>query len=348
MTDAARAGAGRARAVVSRLVLPRQRSTNAPEAVAAAAAGNALLAGTGVILLASAPLLDANRRGWIALVTIGALVAAALLTSARLEWPRLPRRATLVFPFLVCGALSAASAAQPGLTAPLTGIVTLCFAYIGSTQRPWTSLWLLPAAGGTLVAGYGGFTSQVVVRLVLAMAVWTLVAELLARPRTRRQEPAASSAVVDPLTGVPDRRDLEVRLTRLGVGDTLVACDLDHFKIINDTLGHSFGDRVLSEFGSVLRATLRGQDYCARFGDSQFALLLTGASHGQAQTLLSRLREHWATLQPAVTFSAGVATHVPDRSAAATLEAADAALRVAKDAGRNTTRVEQREAHASA
>jgi diguanylate cyclase (GGDEF)-like protein len=115
----------------------------------------------------------------------------------------------------------------------------------------------------------------------------------------------------------------------------LIICDLDHFKRLNDSLGHAAGDRVLAEFGLVVRSCLREKDYAARYGGEEFALLLPTTSQAQAALTLLRLRQCWTVLQPAVTFSSGVATFRHSDTAEETLAAADRALYAAKDGGRN-------------
>jgi diguanylate cyclase len=139
---------------------------------------------------------------------------------------------------------------------------------------------------------------------------------------------------------VANRRDLALRLATAEPGDALVLCDLDHFKQLNDTKGHHVGDKVLAEFGALLRASLRGRDYCARYGGEEFVLILPGTAVDQALVTLARMHEHWAVLRPDTTFSAGVASCTVHRGHTETLAAADAALYTAKKAGRNCDRTE--------
>ncbi len=127
----------------------------------------------------------------------------------------------------------------------------------------------------------------------------------------------------------------------------MVICDLDHFKALNDRLGHAAGDRVLSDFGTLLRVGLRDGDYAARYGGEEFALVLLATTGAQAGAVTDRLRERWDVLQPGTTFSAGTATM--DASATSTADlvaAADAALYAAKADGRNCTRTAQDRADA--
>ncbi|MGH9143363.1 MAG: diguanylate cyclase [Vicinamibacterales bacterium] len=85
----------------------------------------------------------------------------------------------------------------------------------------------------------------------------------------------------DPLTGMPNRRSLDrqlevglERIKRSGARGTVVVLDLDRLKEINDTYGHEVGDRALRTVGNVLRATVREDDLCARFGGDEFIVVL--------------------------------------------------------------------------
>ena len=142
-------------------------------------------------------------------------------------------------------------------------------------------------------------------------------------------------AHVDTLTSLANRRDLDLRLTETGTGDSVVLVDLDHFKLLNDTFGHAAGDAVLAEFGLVIRATLRQNDYAARYGGEEFALVLPTTSEAEAAVTLGRLRQSWAILRPEITFSSGIVQWSAERTLAETLRVADEALYAAKESGRN-------------
>jgi diguanylate cyclase (GGDEF)-like protein len=320
----------------------------------AAVTGRLLLAAAGVATTVAAPLLQPDARGWLVLVATGASMIVLLALSAIVPWSRLPARATMAFPVAVCVALVAMGTGAPGLIAPLTGLLTLCFAYLGLTQAPGTSVLALPVAATTFILTNGGLTRATTVRLLLACFVWVLLAELLARLTTRQRALSVallSAAHTDALTGLANRRDLDIHMSLAVAGDLIVLCDLDNFKALNDSLGHYAGDRVLAEFGSMLRAGLRAQDYCARYGGEEFFLLLPRTTLPEAEAVLSRLHATWSTLQPTETFSAGIAVCRVDRAHTVTLTKADQALYAAKDAGRNTDRTEPvraREATASA
>jgi diguanylate cyclase (GGDEF)-like protein len=141
----------------------------------------------------------------------------------------------------------------------------------------------------------------------------------------------AEDAAVDPLTGLPNRRMLGRALGRLQPEDTVVMIDLDHFKAVNDSLGHHEGDRVLHLLGLTLASTLRATDRAGRYGGEEFVVIL---SENGAEQFLTRLQSEWVKTRPhPITFSAGVASARPDPRKA--LNAADRAMYRAKRSGRN-------------
>ncbi|RRJ96544.1 diguanylate cyclase [Opitutaceae bacterium TAV4] len=160
-------------------------------------------------------------------------------------------------------------------------------------------------------------------------------------------------ATHDTLTGLNNRHEFErlladelERARLLGHPLSLVMCDIDHFKTINDTRGHAAGDAVLREVASRLRSALRASDRIGRFGGEEFAVLLAGADQEAARHIAVRMVAAVAAspITPApfpglsVTISAGVAglrRPQPENTVAALFAAADQALYAAKHAGRN-------------
>jgi diguanylate cyclase len=159
-----------------------------------------------------------------------------------------------------------------------------------------------------------------------------------------------SEALLDPLTGLKNRRGLEcavedfVRESGLA-GCALLLADIDDFKSINETFGHVLGDKVLRSVAHVLQAAIKGRDVAARFGRDQFAVLLphTMATGGaalaeQIRAMVARGRIHRADGRESVgevTLSVGVAMAGPGESLESLIDRADAAMRAAKRAGRN-------------
>ena len=142
----------------------------------------------------------------------------------------------------------------------------------------------------------------------------------------------AEAMLTDALTGIGSRRLANRLLDSLRPGDAVVLIDLDHFKTVNDTLGHAAGDRVLVQLGEYLRQELREGDGVARYGGEEFVVVLRGANH--LAEVGERLVFGWAAQKPVTTFSAGLARHEQGTSPALTLAAADEAMYAAKRAGR--------------
>ncbi|MGZ6825723.1 MAG: diguanylate cyclase domain-containing protein [Mycobacteriales bacterium] len=155
--------------------------------------------------------------------------------------------------------------------------------------------------------------------------------------RLRRVGVLQHQARTDALTGLANRRAFLDALDRLRPGGAVVFLDLDHFKRLNDSLGHQAGDVVLSSFAKALRTSVRDGDCAARYGGEEFALVLPGPGSVDmaqaAQAVVDRLREAW---DGPVTFSVGIAVHRTGDAPSTTLARADAAVYEAKASGRNT------------
>jgi diguanylate cyclase (GGDEF)-like protein/PAS domain S-box-containing protein len=155
-------------------------------------------------------------------------------------------------------------------------------------------------------------------------------------------------AYFDPLTDLPNRSlliqraDLALSLAaRSKMSVALLFMDLDFFKDVNDSLGHSEGDRLLVQAASRLAAIARSSDTLCRLGGDEFVLLLEGEQHGAqevARKLLKAFREPFSLLEhhPRVTLSIGIAIYPQDgKTFGDLLKNADTALYQAKDNGRN-------------
>jgi diguanylate cyclase (GGDEF)-like protein len=345
MGMALREGSTRTRAGDRKLrrSLPRLIVTRPEDGIDAILLGRVLMIVAIALVAATVPMLDPGTDSWVKVTEVCAPLAGLLAASFAVPWSRVGDRVPLVFPVMICIALMILSGKDASVYSPLTGLLSLSFAYLGLTQPPRTSIAMVPIAAVTFVLVNGQLSSPVMIRLLIACSIWVMLGELLSR-FTRRQQALSTAlriaAHTDALTGVANRRDLELHLAVASPGDLIVLCDLDRFKQLNDTRGHHVGDQVLADFGSMLRVTLRGNDYCARFGGEEFVLALPATSVAEGEALLARLRAHWAVLHPDVTFSAGLAVIAADRSHADTLAAADAALYAAKAAGRNCNAME--------
>ncbi|KRB92228.1 GGDEF domain-containing protein [Noviherbaspirillum sp. Root189] len=132
------------------------------------------------------------------------------------------------------------------------------------------------------------------------------------------------------------------RSERSGRPFCLVMLDLDFFKNINDHYGHPVGDEVLKVVCGIASGALRGVDALGRLGGEEFAVLLPETSLDAGFTTMERVRTavsayDWNTIAQgiAVSFSAGIACHIPDDSVQTMTKRADDALYRAKNGGRN-------------
>ncbi len=150
-------------------------------------------------------------------------------------------------------------------------------------------------------------------------------------------------AKTDPLTGLLNRRSLEAAAQDLIDDDgTYVAAyaDLDHFKILNDVHGHDAGDRALKLFARVLRDSVRPSDIPARYGGEEFVVVLPNCAPADAMLVMERVRDRLAAAirsgqGPEFTVSVGLAESSIANTFSETVEAADAALLLAKAGGRD-------------
>jgi len=181
--------------------------------------------------------------------------------------------------------------------------------------------------------------------LTVAEQASLAVANLLLRDLLRNQ------SVRDPLTGLFNRRYLEEsfdrdleRASRSQRPIGVIMLDLDHFKRVNDTFGHVAGDTVLRKVSEILLQSVRGGDIAARIGGEEFILVLPDASLEVTQGRAEQIRKAVAGCKPThegrsigdITVSSGVAV-VPTHGATrqGILQAADAALYLAKNSGRD-------------
>jgi len=155
-----------------------------------------------------------------------------------------------------------------------------------------------------------------------------------------------SLASTDFLTGVMNRRSFikiaksEIkRSERHATPLSLIFCDIDHFKVINDKYGHAIGDQVLKEFCQLLQENLRSHDYIGRWGGEEFIILAPETELSLAEQLSEKLRKRIMdfSIQSVnqITTSFGIAEKQPNESFDKLCERADKALYKAKENGRN-------------
>jgi diguanylate cyclase (GGDEF)-like protein len=177
---------------------------------------------------------------------------------------------------------------------------------------------------------------------------------LLAMAKERAEFRHRTAAMVDPLTGVANRRAFlqDASLIAKRHSDNprptaVLAIDLDRFKLINDRFGHAVGDRVLAIFAGAARKSMRGSDLVGRLGGEEFSAVLTETSREKAVEVAERIRESFAQMAQDVdghpvcaTVSIGL-VHCLERmlDIPNLLRQADHALYCAKERGRNRVEV---------
>jgi diguanylate cyclase (GGDEF)-like protein len=183
----------------------------------------------------------------------------------------------------------------------------------------------------------------VIAAVALVLSIVVLSGALVESDRAHRRR-----STLDPLTGLFNRNALEQRLAELdgepssgaeGLSHALLLCDLDHFKRVNDQLGHAAGDAVLQDVAYTMRSALRAGDSIYRIGGEEILVILPAVSRSDADEIANRLREAVRERRPVgveVTVSIGVAVspHGP-LNTEELVGRADAALYAAKEEGRD-------------
>lgn len=212
---------------------------------------------------------------------------------------------------------------------------------LASSFLPAEKLNLMQSSRGTSVWLWVGF---VMVLLINTQAAFLLVLDLVLKLQQLTR--------IDPLTGALNRRAFDAALqtaqaqARRGLSYSLVLMDMDHFKKLNDELGHAAGDAALRHLVDQCRPMLRNVDALGRLGGEEFCLLLHNADINGAALVAERIRQQlqqtrwaWQGRDWQLRASFGVAQREPsDADAAAVLARADAALYEAKRMGRDLVR----------
>ena len=212
----------------------------------------------------------------------------------------------------------------------------------------------IPAIARNVEIDLGIKATEVVLGLVILVVLFDLFAayqQFLIR-RLRRQlaekhwhsDLLRNLAMVDPLTGLYNRRFAEQRLAaevsrseRKGHPLTVLTLDLNSFKEINDTYGHAAGDLVLQEFAAQLNRVIRGSDMAVRLGGDEFLVLLPECTMEQLELVMERLgvlEVEWQGQKIPVTFSAGWKQYQPGESPDEMLARADEILYTRKRASK--------------
>ena len=264
----------------------------------------------------------------------------------------------------VVGFVTALTVLDGGPSSPASVIYSLALIYAAMAYPPRGMVWLGGLVAGTIFllqgvdkpfdAGAAFFMSGA---YLLVTAMCTLTARNFWSQLHRQTELTAELDAlvhVDSLTGCLNHRAFHERL-RAAVDEavlverplSLAVADLDHFKFVNDLLGHPEGDAVLQQVGYALRRCARETDIVARIGGEEFALLMPDTTLDEAGALAERVRAEVGGLDGPVpiTISVGVSSlPSPATSLEALLEQADAGVYAAKRSRRDPVVVQGRSA----
>ena len=210
-----------------------------------------------------------------------------------------------------------------------------------------TSAWLAASLGAVVIPlAWMRFDAGTAIILSLSMACTWLVSARVVGAASWQSVKLGELIVTDPLTGTFNRRRLQTDVSqavqmwqRYRRPSTLLLLDVDHFKQVNDELGHDVGDRALRELANILRQRLRRLDSVYRYGGEEFVALLMETDASQATLVAEDLKAQVqsADIVPGrtLTVSIGLCDVMRTESAEQWLSLCDKALYRAKQAGRN-------------
>ncbi len=300
--------------------------------------------GYGLTAISTAPV--AISRGWwvVALVSLGLGCAEALDSTAhKRTHPENQAFLGVVLPQIVAAILIAETggASSPLLVLPLMSVPFYALRFGRGGASCGIALTVLAQVGGSWWGGLHNHGQHLITALCATLAVGVVCVWLLRLEAHWRRR-----AILDPLTGLLNRRSLSTRLAEIEAQSTqyeatlcAIAIDIDNFKEINDTYGHAHGDRVIAEVAYALRGVLRQFDLAYRVGGEEFLVLVPGANALTGSEIAERVRSNVAEMHSPIagaTVSVGVAAGTGrPLDTAMLINRADLALYRAKSEGRN-------------
>jgi diguanylate cyclase (GGDEF)-like protein len=227
-------------------------------------------------------------------------------------------------------------------------VVVILSLFLAGATAPWllsVSKWVFLDTDS--LPSISSF-EQIILGLSWAITPTIFYAALVVAINVRFANILKSQALIDPLTGLANRRALysQIENSPLAeekpVGYAVMLLDIDHFKVINDTYGHLVGDQVLIHCAKILTAAIRPQDLISRYGGEEFCVVAKGITKTQAihlsERLCNSLRSRpmpYGDLEIKTTVSVGVVYHDQIDSLQRIIGQADNALYSAKASGRD-------------
>jgi diguanylate cyclase (GGDEF)-like protein len=277
--------------------------------------------------------------------------------SQRVEWAAMLSKTRFAAGVLaVAGALAVL---ERGYLVGIAGLVSVMLAapYIAIDRRDLLVMNAVPLLGTAVIMALAGLDSFAIVNSAIFIALAFMVSMMLARvfeATNRRafalEQQLTAEARTDALTGLRNRRAMEEaagaevkRGARTGAALSVIICDIDHFKQVNDRYGHDVGDQVIRVVADVLKGIARESDALGRWGGEEFLAILPDTEENAAAMVAERMRlaveAAKMPMDRRVTMSFGVAGLTPGGSDPArwqeAVRRADDAMYRAKDAGRN-------------
>ena len=213
---------------------------------------------------------------------------------------------------------------------------------------PERKAWVANAAllAVTLPFAWDVLETPLAIRMAATLLAVSTFSVIFTRIISEQQRKLQAQAATDPLTGLFNRTLLDVTLeqaiqhnNRTSEPMTLITLDLDHFKVVNDTLGHDAGDIVLRGVAKLLLMRFRRIDKVFRLGGEEFLALLHGTDLENSQRIAEEVRAAIASLSllpdQHITVSIGIATYQPGETWTEWMKRSDENLYRAKQGGRN-------------
>jgi len=277
----------------------------------------------------------------VILLCIVAMLATDAFALHRREPPPFP------FAFLMIPAYAGVgiALATQGMEGALWSYPVVFLAFFVLPQRSANTIGLALAAMGTLLLGLS-HDPGTVWRYIASMALCFVVINVMLNIVTTLQGRLMQQSITDPLTGAFNRRHMDATLAevveryrRTGAPASAMLIDIDHFKQINDRLGHAAGDEALRGLVALVRSRRRRLDMLFRQGGEEFLLLLPDTRVAEARRLAEALRESVAQATilrgEKLTVSIGVGEVQPAENAHDWIDRVDEALYRAKEEGRD-------------
>ena len=304
---------------------------------------------TGIILLLPFAINNFIQQRFLAgIFTILVLLIFAIdaYKMSRGEEPPIPP-ATVFFPILI----------GIGFAIEKLGIITVMWVYPAMilfffVLPKFTAniLNILASITVTLLAYYYNQPQEIILRIFATTMMTIVFINIILGVIEDLHENLKKAAINDDLTGAYNRKQMNESLKksieykkRYQTSSSLIILDIDNFKAINDTYGHSAGDQILKQLVELLKTSLRNVDTVFRFGGEEFIILLPETNLAQAKNVADKLcktiSEYPMLEGKPITASLGVGEVIKDENIDSLLKRCDAALYQAKHMGKNQVMV---------